>query len=192
MVPDMEEVSDALPLSTDPISRRYFLSNGFDGALTSVGIAVGAFLSGIPTGLTVAKVGVGAAVGLGTSGVWSVWEIERAEKLIELRDLEDAMLEDLDDTRLTEERHEVRRANAIMSGIGPVIGILLPLVPFLLEGVALTMLEATLASVGTATLLLFAFGAYLGKISDQPWVKAGLRVGVAGIVVALINVLLPG
>lgn len=30
-----------------PIARRYFVSNGFDGALTGVGITVGAYLSGI-------------------------------------------------------------------------------------------------------------------------------------------------
>ncbi|MDY7082701.1 MAG: hypothetical protein SXQ77_09920, partial [Halobacteria archaeon] len=46
------------------ISRRYFISNGFDGTLTSIGVTVGSFLSGVPDGLTVVKVGIGAAVGL--------------------------------------------------------------------------------------------------------------------------------
>ena len=67
------------------ISRRYFISNGFDGTLTSIGIVVGAVLSGVPDGATVIKVGLGAAVGLGTSAVWSVWEIERAETRAEIR-----------------------------------------------------------------------------------------------------------
>jgi hypothetical protein len=46
----------------------------------------------------VIKIGLGAAVGLGTSAVWSVWEIERAETRAEIRRIERAMLTDLDDT----------------------------------------------------------------------------------------------
>ncbi|MFB6189269.1 MAG: hypothetical protein ABEI57_05250, partial [Halapricum sp.] len=83
----------------DAMSRRYFVSNGFDGTLTGIGVAVGAFLSNVPTGLLVIKIGLGAAVGLGTSGIWSVWEIERAERRIERKELEAHMLEPLDDTR---------------------------------------------------------------------------------------------
>ena len=93
----MTRVSDAL---VDPISRRYFVSNGFDGALTSVGIVVGAYLSGVPDGFTVVKIGVGAAVGLGTSGFWSVWEIEKAEKLAEMYEIEGSMLEEMGGTRV--------------------------------------------------------------------------------------------
>lgn len=51
------------------ISRRYFVSNGFDGTLTAIGIVVGAVLSGVPDGATVVKIGLGAAVGDGTSAV---------------------------------------------------------------------------------------------------------------------------
>lgn len=174
------------------ISRRYFISNGFDGTLTSIGITVGAYLSGVPDGLTVAKIGVGAAVGLGTSGVWSVWEIERAEKLQELQRVEDAMLTDLGETELQENKDLARRINSIMSGIGPIIGIILPVLPFLLEPVFVSMLEATLLSVLIGVAVLFSFGAYMGRVSKQQWIIAGVRMGLAGIVVAAINVLLPG
>jgi predicted membrane protein (TIGR00267 family) len=174
------------------ISRRYFISNGFDGTLTSVGIAVGSYLSGIPDGLTVFKVGLGAAVGLGTSGVWSVWEIERAEKWAEIQRTERAMLTDLDDTEIQRRARGARMINATASGIGPLIGIVLPLTPFLVEGVALSMLEATVAGIGLGVALLFVFGAYLGSISDQRWMVAGARMGLAGLVVALLNLLLPG
>lgn len=50
--------------------------------------------SGVPDGYTAIKTGLGAEVGLGTSVVWSVWEIER----VEIRRIERAMLRDLDDT----------------------------------------------------------------------------------------------
>ena len=174
------------------ISRRYFISNGFDGALTSVGIAVGSYLSGVPDGVTVFKIGIGAAIGLGTSGVWSVWEIERAEKRAELTRIEHAMLTDLTETQIQRQKAGARQVNALMSGIGPVIGVVFPMVPFLLEGTLLGLRDATLVSLGVAVSILFVFGAYLADISKQNWIVAGARMGLAGIVVALLNILLPG
>ncbi|MFC7132789.1 MULTISPECIES: VIT1/CCC1 transporter family protein [Salinibaculum] len=174
------------------IARRYFISNGFDGTLTAIGIIVGAVLSGVPDGLTVVKIGVGAAVGLGTSAVWSVWEIERAETRAEIRRIEEAMLTDLDDTRIEREQSGARIFHATMSGLGPLIGILIPLVPFLFEGTVLTMEEAALIAVGLGIGVLGAFGAYMGSISGQRWYVSALRMGLAGLVVAVINVFLPG
>lgn len=174
------------------ISRRYFISNGFDGTLTATGITVGSFLSGVESGLLVVKIGVGAMVGLATSGVWSVWEIERAEKRADLHELEGAMLEDLSGTELEEQKKDARIINSAMSGMGPVLSILLVISPFLLEESLLTMLQATIASVLMGVAVLFVFGAYMGKLSKQAWWRAGARMGLAGLVVALINVLLPG
>lgn len=174
------------------ISRRYFMSNGFDGTLTATGITVGSYLSGVSSGLTVFKVGIGAMIGLATSGVWSVWEIERAEKLADLQDVEKSMLSDLEGTEIEERKMRGRTVNALMSGLGPVISMLLLVSPFLLEGRLLTMLEATVASVLLGVLLLFAFGAYMGSISRQRWYVAGARMGLAGLVVAALNIILPG
>lgn len=174
------------------ISRRYFISNGFDGTLTCIGVVVGAYLSGVTDGLTVITIGLGAAVGLGTSGVWSVWEIERAEKQAELIQIERAMLTDLEDTAVQQRRTGARKINAVASGIGPLIGILLPLVPFLGQGIVVSMLEATLLAIAVGVGVLFVFGAYLGSISKQNWIVAGIRMGLAGIVVAILNLFLPG
>mgnify|MGYP006279905161 FL=1 len=174
------------------IARRYFVSNGFDGTLTSIGVVVGAVLSGVPDGLTVVKIGVGAAVGLGTSGVWSVWEIERAETRAEIRRTERAMLTDLDDTRFERRQQGARTVHALASGLGPLIGILVPLVPFLFEGVAFTLSQAAVVAVALGVGVLASFGAYMGSMSGQRWYVAAFRMGLAGIVVALINVFLPG
>jgi len=174
------------------ISRRYFVSNGFDGTLTSIGIIVGAVLSGVPDGATVIKIGLGAAVGLGTSAVWSVWEIERAETRAEIRRLERAMLTDLNDTRIQREQQGARAFHAAMSGLGPLIGIVVPLLPFLVEGSLLTMDEAAVVAVALGVGVLSAFGAYMGSISGQRWYVSAARMGLAGLVVALINVFLPG
>jgi predicted membrane protein (TIGR00267 family) len=174
------------------ISRRYFISNGFDGTLTSIGIIVGAVLSGVPDGYTVIKIGLGAAVGLGTSAVWSVWEIERAETRAEIRRIERAMLTDLDDTRVQRDQSGARIVHAIMSGLGPLIGILIPLTPFVVEGTVVTMQEAALIAVGLGIGVLGVFGAYMGSISGQRWYVAAARMGLAGLVVAVLNFFLPG
>jgi predicted membrane protein (TIGR00267 family) len=175
----------------DSISRRYFISNGFDGALTATGVTVGSYLSGVEAGTTVFKVAAGAAVGLATSGVWSVWEIEKAEKLAQIRQLEEEMLEDLGDSELQERKMEKRKLNAVMSGLGPVLGVMLPASVFLATP-AITLLQATAASVAIGAGLLFGFGVYMARISGQSWLKAGLRMGAAGLVAAAINVALPG
>ncbi|KAA9396144.1 hypothetical protein Har1130_16365 [Haloarcula sp. CBA1130] len=174
------------------ISRRYFISNGFDGTLTSIGIIVGAVLSGVPDGHTVIKIGLGAAVGLGTSAVWSVWEIERAETRTEIRRIERAMLKDLDDTRVQRNQSGARFVHAIMSGLGPLIGILIPLTPFVVAGTVVTMAEAALIAVGLGIGVLGVFGAYMGSISGQRWYVAAARMGLAGLVVAILNLFLPG
>ena len=174
------------------IARRYFISNGFDGTLTSIGVIVGAVLSGIPDGVTVIKIGLGAAVGLATSAVWSVWEIERAETRAELHRLEAAMLVDLDGTEIQQRQQGTRLFHATASGLGPTIGVLVPLVPFLFEGSVVSMAMAAVIAVGLGIGVLSTFGAYMGSISGQRWYVAAARMGLAGVVVAVVNLFLPG
>lgn len=78
-----------------------------------------------------------------------------------------------------------------MSGIGPLFGLVLPLVPFVFEGVALSLLQATILSVAVAVGVLFTFGAHMASISRQRWYIAGIRMGLAGIVIAVISIFLP-
>jgi len=174
------------------ISRRYFVSNGFDGTLTSIGVIVGAILSGVSDGFTVVTIGLGAAVGLGTSAVWSVWEIERAETRAEIMRIEAAMLADLDDTQVHREQRGARVIHATASGLGPLIGVLIPLSPLLFEGTVFSMAEAGVVGVALGIAVLAVFGAYMGSISGQRWYVSALRMGLAGLVVAVINLFLPG
>ena len=173
------------------ISRRYFISNGFDGTLTAIGVTIGSYLSGVSSGLTVFKIGMGAMIGLATSGVWSVWEIERAEKIAELQEVEDSMLQNLEDTELEHRKKQGRIINALMSGLGPVIVVSSIVSPFLLTEF-ITLFQAAVLSVVIGSGLLFLFGAYMARISKQKCYIAGLRMGLAGLVVAALNIILPG
>ena len=174
------------------LSRRYFVANGFDGTLTTIGVVVGAYLSGIDDGMTVIAIGLGAAVGLGTSGVWSVWEIERAETSRTQERLEAAMLTSLDDTLLTRDLRNEQIVLALAAATGPIIAILLMLTPFLFVDLGINILGATLVSIVLGVTLLGIVGAYMGHISKQRWWVAAIRMGLAGLVVALISIFLPG
>ena len=189
-------ISEFRRLLRDPdvrsISRRYFISNGFDGTLTSIGIVVGSFLGGTETAMGIVRIVVGGTVGLAASGLWSVWEIERAEKRADLQRIEAQMLTDLSNTALTDDRTAARKVNAAMSGLGPTIGMLVPAVPFLFVGAGLPLGWAAAAGVGLGVALLFVFGAYMGELSEQDWVYAGLRTALVGLLVGAINVVLPG
>lgn len=78
-----------------------------------------------------------------------------------------------------------------MSGLGPLFGLVLPLTPFLFADTALSLLQATILSVAVAVGVLFAFGVCMASISRQRWYIAGIRMGLAGIVVAVISIILP-
>lgn len=174
------------------LARRYFVANGFDGTLTTIGIVVGAFLSGVTDGRTVIAIGLGAAVGLGTSGVWSVWEIERAEISRQRKQLEDDMLTDLGDTQIARDLKVGQMVLAASSATGPVLAVLMTLTPFLFVNIVYDVFVATLLSIGVGIILLGSVGAYMGAISQQRWYVAAVRMGLAGIVVALISIVLPG
>ncbi len=176
------------------ISRRYFVSNGFDGTLTCIGVIVGSVVSGVPDGATIVTIGLGAAVGLTTSAVWSVWEIERAETQATIRRVERAMLTDLDDTQVQRDQSGARLLHALASGLGPIVGVLVPLSPFVLalDGGTLTLWQATAAGVTLGVAVLGTFGAYMGAVAGQRWYVSAARMGAAGVVVAAVNLALPG
>ncbi len=175
------------------LARRYFVANGFDGTLTSIGVVLGAYMGGnIDSGFAIIGIGLGAAIGLGTSGIWSVWEIERAETSRELVKLEAAMMTDLGDTRLTRDFRNEQIVLALAAASGPVIGVVVTLLPFLFEGTLISMFQAVLLSIALGVLLLASVGAYMGRISKQRWYIAAIRMGLAGIVVAVITIFLPG
>jgi hypothetical protein len=55
------------------ILRRYFVMNAFDGALTMLGIIMGAFLAGVIDPIVIIKAGMGAGLAMGISGAWGLY-----------------------------------------------------------------------------------------------------------------------
>ena len=161
-----------------PIARRYFVIGAFDGALTILGIIVGAAASGAgdaERGL-VLTASVSAAIALAVSSAVGAFEAERVEKKLDIGTLERAML-----TRLSEEHKGAFRfaayASALVHGLAPLIAALPPVVPFLL----LPFQQAIPVAVAVTLVFLFAMGAYLGSIVRERLVYTGLRFVAAGL-----------
>jgi predicted membrane protein (TIGR00267 family) len=172
-----------------PIARRYFVIGAFDGALTILGIIVGAAASGAGDAqrAIVLTASVSAAIALAVSSAVGAFEAERVEKKLDIGTLERAML-----TRLSEEHRGAFRfaayASALVHGVAPLIAALPPVVPFLL----LPFREAVPAAVVVTLAFLFAMGAYLGSIVRERIVYTGLRFIAAGLATAAILWLLRG
>lgn len=174
------------------LARRYFIANGFDGTLTSIGVVIGAYLSGITDGFLIISIGFGAAIGLGTSGIWSVWEIERAETSRKQTEIENAMQVDLSDTVISRDLRNAQIIHSISAATGPIIGIFITLIPLLFVDTLLSIFWAVILSISLGIALLGVIGAYMGSISQQRWYVAAIRMGLAGLVVALLSLILPG
>ncbi len=162
-----------------PIVRRYFVIGAFDGALTVLGIVIGAAFAtaGKPgsAGFVVA-VSVSAAIALAISSTVGAYEAERVEKKLHRFSIEQAMLSELSE----EYRSAFRRAalvSAAVHGVAPIIASLIPVVPFLFLEFWTSTVVATLVTLA----FLFILGAYLGSLVRERIAITGLRFVGAGL-----------
>ena len=175
------------------IARRYFVTNGFDGALTMLGLTMGFYASGgVATAVAISAC-LGAAIALAVSGFASAYMSESAEREKELRELERALVHDLEDTAHGQAARLAPFMIAAVNGFTPLLLALLIMVPLWLSqaGVALplTPLES---SIAVAFLMLFLLGAFLGRVSGRLWLWSGLRMLVIALLTAGLILLLEG
>lgn len=172
-----------------PIARRYFVIGAFDGALTILGIIVGAAASGVGEAekAIVLTAALSAAIALAVSSAVGAYEAERVEKKLDITSLERAML-----TRLSEEHRGAFRfaayTSAMVHGVAPLLAALPPVVPFLV----LPFDTATPVAIGLTLAFLFAMGAYLGSLVRERILLTGLRFVAAGLATAFFLWLLKG
>ncbi len=170
------------------IIRRYFAMNAFDGAMTSLGVVMGAWLSGISDPRSVISVIITGGIAMMVSGFSGTYMTESAERNHSLNELEDAMLINLDDTIYGEAGRFVSIFAAIVDGSAPFIASVPSVIPFIIPGIPLTTGFAF--SLVASMVTLFALGIYLGKIGGENQIYSGLKMVISGIAVALIAMLL--
>ncbi len=173
------------------IMRRYFVVNGFDGALAMLGLTLGFYLSGEGDIDIILGTCLATAVALMMSGISSAYISEAAEKKKELHELEEAMVTDLDASAHARAARWVPWLVALVNGISPfsiALWIMLPLwLSRLGFGLPLAPLEAALVN---AFVILFLLGVLLGRISGGFWLWSGFRTLSIAAVTSLFILLL--
>lgn len=114
------------------ISRRYFVINSFDGAMTMLGIILGANASGPADPKFVLGAGLGASFAMAISGLSGAYLAEQAERGRRLRGLRRAMLSDLRRSVHVKASSIASVWAALVDGSSPAIAAALSMIPYAL------------------------------------------------------------
>jgi len=175
------------------IARRYFVTNGFDGALTMLGLNMGFYASGgVPIPVAISAC-LGVAVALAVSGVASAYVSEAAEREQDLRELEQSLIGELGDTAHGKAARLVPIIIAAVNGLAPLFMALFIITPlWLAEGGLALPLAPLESSIILALLVLFFLGAFLGTVSGRFWLWTGLRTLIIALFTAAVILLISG
>ncbi len=168
-----------------PIVRRYFIIGYFDGALTILGLIMGAHLSRKATPEVVISAGVATAIALGISSGWGAYEAERVEQTAMKMERDKAMLRSVGG--IVEKAHNFAiLVSSLVHAISPVVASLIPLIFY----VFLPVNEAFPFAIAFGLIQLFAVGAFMGKVSKSGILKSGVRLMLAGLVTLVVVLVL--
>lgn len=169
------------------IARRYFVVNGFDGALTILGLLMGFYVSNQIDLPVIISVCLGASIALCMSGITSAYISEAAEKQRELKNLEEAMLKNLENSAYGQAARIIPIVIAIINGLTPLLISLVIMSPLVLAHWQPGLIHQPLE---IATILAFAviflLGVFLGRISGHFWLWSGIKALIVAVVTALI------
>ncbi len=186
----LKEYEEAVEIGE--IARRLFAMNSFDGILTILGVLMGNYLADVRSPQVIIVTGLATSVSMGVSGLWGAYLTESAERQKSLDDLEDLTLTDLTNTRIGRASRAAVVIVALVDGMAPLLASALVLVPFALAGVLGDITYSFYLALAIAMVALFGLGAFLGRISKQGMVLAGLKMIIAGVVALVLSFLIEG
>ena len=179
-----------------PIARRYFFKNSFDGSMTLLGIVVGSWIAGVSSPWVIVAAGLGASLAMGVSGLFGAYMTERAERERSLKELEESMLTDLNDSIHGDASNFVSVFAALVDGLSPALTAVVSIFPFILSMMGLLVIrDAYVLSLTLTQVILFLLGLYLGKTAKANFLKRllyGAGMVVAGLLVAAVVLLIGG
>ncbi len=159
--------------------------NAFDGALTIMGVVIGAHFSGVADPHIIITAGFAGALAMGISGISGAYLAERAERKRDLRKLEMAMLKNLNDTHYARATEFASIIVAVVDGISPALSAAILVMPyFFVPGIS--MQWAFYASLILGLAVLFTLGIFLARISDERPVVSGVQMIIVGIITIII------
>lgn len=164
----------------------------FDGALTILGVIIGAYASqghehpDLARHLILAA-GFAGGIALSISSTVGAYEAERVEHLLQHKQLEKAMLRPVEGDRVDAMRVSIS-VSAMAHGVAPLVAAFVPLLPFFF----FPLNDAVVAAIGLTLGFLFVLGAYLGSLIKEMIFYTGLRFVIAGLATAIILILIGG
>ncbi|MEM2281515.1 MAG: VIT1/CCC1 transporter family protein [Candidatus Bathyarchaeia archaeon] len=158
------------------IARRYFVMNGFDGAMTVFGIVLGSWIAGVTKPEVVLLAGFGACLAMGVSGFFGAFMAEKAERERRLKEMEEAAK-----NRVNPLHYEAARFVtvyvALIDGLSPVLTAAISLSPFVLAYTKLiTFFNVYISSLVLSMVTLFLLGIYWQNSEGK---RLALRRGYA-------------
>lgn len=170
-----------------PIARRYFVKDGIDGSMTTLGIVVGSWIVRVGEPLIIVTAGLGACLAMGISGFFGAYMTERAERKRSLKILESAMLTSLKNSIQSEASDFVSVYAALIDGASPMLTAVIALIPFMLalRGM-LVIWDAYVISIILTLSTLFLLGLYLGRIAKERVLMYGVQAVAVGMLIVII------
>ncbi|MGD9963396.1 MAG: VIT1/CCC1 transporter family protein [Thermoplasmata archaeon] len=174
------------------IARRYFVIGAFDGALTILGVILGAYVAQTTINPDLAEqliigAGVAGAVALSVSSAVGAYEAERVEHVLSHKHLEKAMLCEVEGTRKQAIGVSIF-VSALSHGVAPLVAAFVPLIPFFFMPLDEAVVTGTIITLA----FLFGLGAYLGSLIKEMIVYTGLRFVIAGLATSIVLILIGG
>jgi len=169
------------------IARRYFAMNSFDGILTILGVLTGNYLASVSDPKVIVLTGMTTSVSMAISGLWGAYMTESAERKKGLDDLEEHTLSDLSTTRIGRAAQAAVTIVALVDGLAPLLASLLVLLPFFMTSLWGSILLSYYLAGAIALLALFGLGAFLGRISRENILIAGIKMILAGLLAVVLS-----
>ena len=156
--------------------------NAFDGAMTMLGITMGAWAAHVEKPEIVVLAGIGACIAMGVSGFSGAYLAEKAERERHLKELEEKTNNNVDPIHY-EASEFVSVFVALIYGLSPVLTAMVSLIPFALtQWEILPISIAYISSIGLTLVTLFLLGIHLGRIARETVWFYGMKMLAAGVV----------
>ena len=172
------------------ITRRYFVMNAFDGALTMLGVVIGAYIAKIVEPIPIISAGIAGSIAMGVSGISGAYMTEKAERTKKLKELEKAMLADMKNGLHGKSHRFATVFAAVVDGVSPAIAAMIVVSPFFVVHFGIiTTYTAFLISIAITLTILFLLGIYLARISDESMIKYGIQMLAIGCITAFLCII---
>jgi len=167
------------------ITRRYFVMNAFDGALTMLGVVIGAYIAGQLNSIVIISAGIAGSIAMGASGMSGAYMAEKAERKKKIKELEKAMLTNMSNGLHGKSHRFAAIFAAVVDGASPALAAMFVITPFFLANFGIIPDEyAFFGTIGLTLLVLTMLGIYLAKISDENMIIYGIQMLIVGLITA--------